>query len=99
MYIFFIFYFFSLAQVELEGEFLTEPLCILDRWETNIQKRAITQVKVQWKHFSLEEATWEEEEFMRKAYPALFPEEEENTRDGVPHEGGICNTPKLHKVP
>eukprot|EP00253_Pinus_taeda_P010482 PITA_10482 len=59
-------------RVEPKGEFLAEPLHIFDHRETNLWKRAITQVKVQWKHFGLEEATWKEEEFKQKAYLALF---------------------------
>eukprot|EP00253_Pinus_taeda_P036010 PITA_36010 len=58
--------------VELEGEILVELLNILDRREVMLQKRAITQVKVQWQHFGLDEATWEDEELMKKAYPGLF---------------------------
>jgi hypothetical protein len=49
----------SVIQVELEGEFLTEPQCILDRKETSLGNRTIAQVKVQWKHFGQDEATWE----------------------------------------
>jgi hypothetical protein len=30
------------------------------------------QVKVQWKHFGADEATWELEDAMRMAYPFLF---------------------------
>lgn len=60
------------VQVELEGEFLAEPLRILDQRETTLWRRAITQVKVQWKHFGQDEATWKEEETMQKIYPTLF---------------------------
>lgn len=52
-------------QVELDGEFLVKPLRILDQRETTLWKRAIIQAKVKWKHFSLEEATWEDEGLMR----------------------------------
>eukprot|EP00253_Pinus_taeda_P029522 PITA_29522 len=38
----------SHIQVEPEGEVLVEPLRILDWREVLLQKRAITQVKVQW---------------------------------------------------
>jgi hypothetical protein len=62
----------NMVQVEPEGEFQEEPLCILDRKETILQNRVITQVKVQWKHFSPEEATWELEDEMMKSYPTLF---------------------------
>jgi hypothetical protein len=36
-----------------------EPLRILDRREIALRNRVIAQVKVQWKHFSPKEATWE----------------------------------------
>jgi hypothetical protein len=58
--------------VEPEGEFLPEPQFILDRKETPLQNRTIAQVKVQWKHFVPDEATWEMEDAMRHAYPILF---------------------------
>jgi len=34
--------------------------------------RAIEQVKVQWKHFGPDEATWEMDDQMRAMYPSLF---------------------------
>ena len=60
------------VQVEPEGDFLVEPDCILGRREITLRNRTIGQVKVQWKHFSPEEATWELESKMRDAYPILF---------------------------
>ena len=39
-----------------------------------LRKRAITQVKVQWQHYGPDEATWEDEELIKKAYPELFRE-------------------------
>jgi hypothetical protein len=62
----------SVIQVESEGEFLPEPQCILDRKETPLRNQTITHVKVQWKHFGPDEATWEMEDPMRQAYPILF---------------------------
>jgi hypothetical protein len=52
-------------QVEPEGEFLPEPQCILDRKETPLWNITIAQVKVQWKHFGPDEATWKMEDAMR----------------------------------
>ena len=60
------------VQVEAEGDFLVEIDCILERREITLQNRTIFQVKVQWKHLSLEEATWELESNMRDAYLILF---------------------------
>ena len=62
----------SLLQVELEGELAPEPLHILDKREVQLRNHTIVQLKVQWKHFKANEATWENEATMRKAYPALF---------------------------
>ena len=59
-------------QVEPEGEVLVEPLTILDRREVQLRKRVIIKVKVQWQHYGPEEATWEDEELLREAYPNLF---------------------------
>eukprot|EP00253_Pinus_taeda_P006608 PITA_06608 len=59
-------------RVEPEGEVLVEPLSILDRREVQLRKRVITQIKVQWQHYGPKEATWEDEELFRKAYPELF---------------------------
>ena len=59
-------------QVEPDGEFLVEPLRILDRREIELRKIIITQVKVKWRHFGPDEATWEDEKFVREAYPELF---------------------------
>jgi hypothetical protein len=62
----------SVIKVELWGEFQPKPQCILDRKETPLRNQTITQVKVQWKHFSRDEAMWEMEDAMRHAYPFLF---------------------------
>eukprot|EP00253_Pinus_taeda_P017573 PITA_17573 len=59
-------------QVEPEGETLVKLLNILDWREVMLRKQAITQIKVQWQHFGPEEATWEDAELMKKAYPELF---------------------------
>eukprot|EP00253_Pinus_taeda_P017390 PITA_17390 len=72
-------------EIQVEGEVLAEPLSILHRREVQLRKRVITQVKVQWRHFGPDEATWEDEELMRRAYPDLFGSERH--RDGVQSQG------------
>jgi hypothetical protein len=62
----------NLVQVEPEGEFQVEPVHILDWIEIALRNRVVAQVKVQCKHFSLEEATWELEGDLRKSHPTLF---------------------------
>eukprot|EP00253_Pinus_taeda_P029623 PITA_29623 len=73
-------------QVEPEGEIRVEPLNILDRREVTLWKRDITQVKVQWQHVGPDEATWEDEELMKRNYPGLFVTERH--RDDVQFQGG-----------
>lgn len=51
---------------------MVEPLSILEWREVMLRKRVIAQVKVQWQHFGPDEATWEDEQFMKEAYPKLF---------------------------
>ena len=54
----------------------------------------MVQLKVQSKHFEADEATWDNEATMRKAYPALFHDvilSPQNTRNGVVLRGEGCN--------
>jgi len=37
-----------------------------------LRNQEIMQVKVQWKHFGLDEATWEMADQMWAMYPSLF---------------------------
>ena len=62
----------SLLQVEPKGDFSPEPLHILDKREVQLRKHTIVQLKVKWKKFEADEATWENEATMRKAYSTLF---------------------------
>ncbi|XP_069145596.1 uncharacterized protein [Solanum lycopersicum] len=64
----------SLDSVEL-GPDLTyeeEPIAILDRQIRKFRTKELVSVKVQWKHRSVREATWETESDMRARYPQLF---------------------------
>ena len=67
----------NVIQVETEGDFLVELDCILDRRGIFLYNWTIGQLKVQWKHLILDEATWELESHMWEAYPALFQEDSE----------------------
>eukprot|EP00253_Pinus_taeda_P032874 PITA_32874 len=62
----------NVFHVEPEAEVLVEPLNILDWREVQLQKRVITQVKVQWRHYGPDEATCEDEALMIRNYPGLF---------------------------
>ena len=55
-----------------EGEFKLEPQSILQKNMLMLQNQAIKKIKVQWKHFRLDEATWEMVDDIRAMYPSLF---------------------------
>ena len=61
--------------MEPEGEFLPEPLRILEREEIELRNRTVARVKVQWKHFTAEEDTWEREAEMMERYPFFLKNE------------------------
>jgi hypothetical protein len=48
------------------------PIKILETTERVTRSQTIKMCKVQWNRHTEEEATWEEEEDLRKAYPQLF---------------------------
>ena len=49
-----------------------EPVQILDRREQVLHNKTIPLVKVLWRSHTVEEATWEHEEQMKRHYPHLF---------------------------
>ena len=59
-------------QMEPYGESQPESQCILQKNVLMLQNLEIKKVKVQWKHFGPNEATWEIEDHMRAMYPSLF---------------------------
>jgi hypothetical protein len=54
----------NVIQVEQEGTFQVHPMCILDQKIKQLQNQAIKLVKVQWTWYSIEDATWEQEDAM-----------------------------------
>ena len=67
-------YVISLDSVELGPDltFEEDPIAILDRQIRKLRTKEIASVKVQWKHRSVGEATWETESDMRARYTQLF---------------------------
>ena len=49
-----------------------EPVQILDRKDQVLRTKIIPLVKVLWRSHSVEEATWETEESIKRDYPYLF---------------------------
>ena len=69
---------------------------IRDKREISLQKRALAQVKVQWKHFSLEEATWELEGDLEKYHPILFQERNKHRGKCFIEGGKDVTSPKIN---
>ena len=65
----------NVIQVEPERYFPLEPDCILDMKKIFLWNHTIGQVKVQWKHLSQDEETWELESNIWVAYLDLFQED------------------------
>eukprot|EP00253_Pinus_taeda_P018524 PITA_18524 len=86
-------------RVEPEGEIRVELLSILNQREVTLRKRDITQVKVQWQHFGPDESTWEDEEFMKRAYPRREIDDMRRARSAshkcVVGQGPAENNPEL----
>ncbi|WVZ94249.1 hypothetical protein U9M48_040159 [Paspalum notatum var. saurae] len=62
-------------KVRMCGEDLTyteHPVKILETSERVTRNRRVKMCRVQWKHHTEDEATWEREEELRATYPGLF---------------------------
>ena len=48
-----------------EGRIILEPECILQMCTKKLRNKTLTQYLIQWKNLLVEEATWEDEEFIQ----------------------------------
>ena len=55
-------------------------MCILDSRDQVLQRKTVRLVRVLWRHYGMEESTWEREDTMRATmratYPFLFRDED-----------------------
>ncbi|WVZ89046.1 hypothetical protein U9M48_035505 [Paspalum notatum var. saurae] len=58
--------------VEEDLTYTEHPVKILDTLETNTRNKRIKMCRAQWSHHTEAEATWEREDELKAAYPALF---------------------------
>ncbi|WVZ85048.1 hypothetical protein U9M48_032010 [Paspalum notatum var. saurae] len=61
----------SQIQIQPDLTYQEQPIKILDQKQRATRRRTINFYKVQWSNHSEEEATWEQEEFLRTKYPGL----------------------------
>ena len=50
-------------------------MCILDSHDQVLRHKTMRLVWVLWRHYGVEESTWEREDTMRATYPFLFRDE------------------------
>jgi hypothetical protein len=64
-----------MEQLDMVGDltYSERPVKILDTAERVTRNKVIKMCKVQWSHYTEDEATWEHEEELRADYHELFP--------------------------
>ncbi|WVZ71289.1 hypothetical protein U9M48_019891 [Paspalum notatum var. saurae] len=63
----------SQIQIQPDLTYEEKPIKILDQKQRSTRRRTFNFYKVQWSNHSEEEATWEQEEFLRTKYPIFLP--------------------------
>ena len=62
-------------EVDTDGTFEEGPVCILDSRDQVLRRKTVRLVRVLWRHYGVEESTWEREDTMRATYLFLFRDE------------------------
>ena len=62
-------------EIDTDGTFEEEPVCILDSRDQVLRRKTVRLVRVLWRHYGVEEYTWEREDTMWVTYPFLFRDE------------------------
>ena len=62
-------------EVDTDGTFEEGPICILDGRDQVLRRKTVRPVRVLWRHYGVEESTWEREDTMRATNPFLFRDE------------------------
>ena len=62
-------------EVDTDGTFEEGPMCIMDSRDQVLRRKTVRLVRVLWRHYGVEESTWEREDTMRATYPFLFRDE------------------------
>ena len=65
------------GQIEVDTDVTFEegPVCILDSRDQVLRRKTVTLVRVLWRHYGVDESSWEREDTMRATYPFLFRDE------------------------
>ena len=65
------------GQIEIDTDetFEEGPVCIVDNRDLVLRRKTVRLVRVLWRHYGVEEYTWECEDTMWATYPFLFRDE------------------------
>ena len=65
------------GQIEVDTDWTFEEglMCILNSCDQVLRRKTVRLVRVLWRHYGVEESTWEHEDTMRATYPFLFRDE------------------------
>ena len=59
-------------EVDTDETFEEGPVCILEIRDQVLRRKTVRLVRVVWRHYGVEESTWEREDMMRATYPFLL---------------------------
>ena len=62
-------------EVDTDETFEEGLVCSLDNRDQVLLRKTVRLVRVLWRHYGVEESTWEREDTMRATYPFLFRDE------------------------
>ena len=62
-------------EVDTDGTFEEGPVCILESRDRVLRCKIMRLVRVLWRHYGVEESTWEREDTMWATFPFLFRDE------------------------
>ena len=62
-------------EVDTDGTFEEGPVCIVDSRDQVLRCKTVRLVLVLWRHYGVEESTWECEDTMQATYPFVFRDE------------------------
>ena len=62
-------------EVDTNRTFEKGPVCILDSRGQVLRRKTVRLLRVLWRHYGVEESTWEREDTMQATYPFLFRDE------------------------
>ena len=56
-------------EVDTDETFEEGPVCIMDSRDKVLRRKTVRLVRVLWRHYGVEESTWEREDTMQATYP------------------------------